>query len=145
MALLYNCEYKKHKNIIDIFDDVSKNLVLFPIITKKIKINIIRIIKLCSIILILQNKRENRSKHTIRYIVYNINICIYVNILIKAIKINIYTYEISIRQSLDNLFYLAEKEQEYYKNNINDNPKYNKIFPKYYLKYIIDIIEKNII
>jgi len=147
MALLYNCEYRKHKNIIDIFDNVSKHLILFPIITKKKKINIIRVIKLCSIILILQNKCENRNrrKHTIRYITYNINVCIYITIFLEAIKINVYTYEKSIRKSLDNLFFLAKKELEYYKNSINNNPEFSKIFPKYYLKYIIDIIEKNII
>ena len=138
MALLYNCEYSKHKNIIDIFDNVSKNLVLFPIITTKMKINIIRLIKSCCIILNLQNKRENRSKYTNRYIIYNTNICIYITILIKAIQINIYSYETIIGPSLENLFLVANEKQEYYKNNINDNPRFSKIFPKYYLKYIIE-------
>lgn len=138
MALLYNCEYSKHKNIIDIFDNVSKNLVLFPIITTKMKINIIRLIKSCCIILNLQNKRENRSKYTNRYIIYNTNICIYITLLIKAIQINIYVYETIIGPSLENLFLVANEKQEYYKNNINDNPRFSKIFPKYYLKYIIE-------
>ena len=149
MALLYNCEYSKHKNVIDIFDNVYNNLVSFPINTVEMQVNIIRLIKSCCLILNLQNKRERTfiytNRYTKRYIIYNTNIGIYITILVKAIQTNINTCETLIRPGFKKLFLVANDKKEYYKNNINDNPRFSKIFPKYYLKYIIDIIEKNII
>ena len=149
IALLYNCEYSKHKNIIDIFDNVSKNLALFPINTVEMQVNIFRLIKSCCLILNLQNKRERTSiytnRYTNRYIIYNTNIGIYITILVKAIQTDINTRGTLIRPGFKKLFLVANEKKEYYKNCINDNPRFSKIFPKYYLKYIIDIIEKNII
>jgi hypothetical protein len=147
IALLYNSEYTKHRNIIEIFNNILNNIVLYPINNKEKQTNILRLIKACFIILDFQKMRERRGdKKTARYSVYNINICVYISILVKAIHTSINTYTTLNQSGINRVFIIANEKLEYYKNTINDNPKYKKIFPIYYLKYIKEeIIDKSYI
>ena len=140
IALLYNSQYMKHRNVIEIFRKIAKHIAIYPIDNVSLQNNIFDVITLCCKILDLQSKRQGIYKSTYKYVVYNTNIFIYISILLKALHNSSITYNELPSRFNTLLFSLDE-----FKNIIMTNPRYPKIFPKYYLKAILEIIEDSYI
>jgi len=138
--LLYNSQYMKHRNVIEIFRKIAKHIALYPIDNVSLQNNIFDVITLCCKILDLQSKRQGIYKSTYKYVVYNTNIFIYISILLKALHNSSITYNELPSRFNTLLFSLDE-----FKNIIMTDPRYPKIFPKYYLKAILEIIEDSYI
>jgi hypothetical protein len=135
IGLIYCSEYSKrrHKVVIAIFDNMSKHIVSKPINNETSKNFIFNLIIVCCDIL---NVIKTDLRKSIRYKKYNINICLYVSILAKALHIyldsnNCKGIWLSANENLDN-----------YKDTLTTKDNYAKIFPPYYLKYVIDMIDK---
>ena len=140
IALLYNSEYTNHRNVVDIFDNISKYIALYP--TNNI---IIEVIMVSLKILHIRDNYHYKFKSTYKYIIYHTNINIYMSIMIKALYNSIVT-NIGVKHcKINQLFSIANNNLNEYKYSILTDPRFSKIFPKYYIKCILDIIEDSYI
>ena len=140
IELLYNSCYKKHKNNIKIFNKISQNIYIYNYSNID---DIINIVGICFDIF------KDIDRYYIKKgtsMCYTLNISIFVFILIKGIynilknssKDNI-KKEFSIK--LNKLFIMQNKKLNEYKIDINENTEINRIFSKYYLKYVMISLE----
>jgi hypothetical protein len=142
IELLYNSCYKKHKNIMKIFNNISQNIAIYKYSNIP---DILNIVGICLDIF------KNIDKYYIRQggtsLCYTLNISIFLFILIKGIY-NIFKNsskddipkECSIK--LNKLFIIQnQKLNEYKESFINKDSEINIIFPKYYLKYVLNLLE----
>jgi hypothetical protein len=140
IALLYNSEYSNHRNIVKIFDNIDKNIAICPLN------NVINaVIMVCCKILEIRNNTSYKFKSTYKYRVYNTNICIYISMLIKALHNSIISNNILNIERYNSYFSIANMKLNQYKYTIQTDKIFIKIFPKYYLKRILDIIEDSYI
>ena len=140
IALLYNSEYSNHRNIVKIFDNISKNIALCPLN------NVINaVIMVCCKILEICSNMSYKFTSTYKYRVYNTNICIYISVLIKALHNSIISNNRLNIECHKAYFSIANLKLDEYKYSIQTDKKFSKIFPKYYLKRILDIIEDSYI
>jgi hypothetical protein len=135
IGLIYSSEYSKrrHKVMIAIFDNMYKHILSKPInneISKKFIYKLI--IVCCEIMKIIKND----LRKSIRYTNYNVNICLYVSILAKA------THIYSDSDDCKAVWFSSNENLDNYKDTLTTKDKYAKIFPPYYLKYVIDMIDK---
>jgi hypothetical protein len=142
IELLYNSCYKKHKNIIKIFNNISQNISIYKYSNIH---DILNIVGICL------DMYKDIDKYYIRQggtsLCYTLNISIFVFILIKGIY-NIFKNcskddipkEFSIK--LNKLFIIQnQKLSEYKENFINKDSDINRTFPKYYLKYVMNSLD----
>jgi len=142
IEILYICSYKKHRNAMTILDNISQKNSIF----KYSDIN--DILNIVAIYLDLFNyiKRMAPSNRLKNWSVYSVNISIVVFILIKGI------YNIIKNSSnndspnnfkLNKLFILQnQKLNEYKEDFVNENSSLHKTYPKYYLKYVMNLFNE---
>jgi len=135
IGLIYSSEYSKrrHKVVIAIFDNMYKHILSNPINNEIFKKFIYKLIIVCCEIMKII---KNDLRKSIRYTTYNVNICLYVSILAKA------THIYSDSDDCKAVWFSSNENLDNYKDVLTTNDKYAKIFPPYYLKYVINMIDK---
>ena len=138
IGLIYCSEYSKrrHKAVIAIFDNMSKRIVSKPIDNETSRLFILSLIFFCCHIL---NVIKTDLRKSVRYKNYNTHICLYVSILAKAL--HIYSDSNNCK-AIRFIWFSANENLDNYKDTLTTKDKYAKIFPPYYLKYVIDMIDK---
>jgi hypothetical protein len=142
VEIIYNTSYKKHKEVLKILNNVYCNSNAdIILIDNKDYGDLSTFIKICFNIFRYFDTFCNTSS-----ILYKLNVSIYVFILVKRMS-NSLNFDCENdseknkmnKYSTDNLFKLHNHKLDEYIEYIN-NPNYNKAFPKYYSKYIINFI-----
>jgi len=130
MDLIYNISHKKYKNLLKILNSIYANGYTgcsnnFSIICKALKVCF-------NIINNFDQYHVNRSK------LYRLNISMFIYITIKALDIEAVSKAIE-EQSLNIIFKMQNNKLDEYKEMVN---RENKIFPKYYKRSILELIDK---
>jgi len=138
IELIYNTSCKKHRNILKILNNIYCNIDTDIILNNDKDYNdISTYIKVCFNICKYFDKYCYKTS-----LLYRLNISIYVFMLIKRMSNSL---DIESERNLkskcitDNLFKLQNLKLDEYTEFINDH-KICKYFPKYYSKFIINII-----
>jgi hypothetical protein len=143
IELLYNSCYKKHKNIIKIFNNISQNISIYKYSNIH---DILNVVGIC--LDVFKDIDKYYIKQGGTTLCYTLNISIFIFILIKGIYKTLKNNsnhddiptELSIK--LNKLFIIQnQKLNEYKENFINKNSEINRTFPKYYLKYVMNSLD----
>ena len=140
IGLLYNSEYMNHRNVVNIFESVSKHIGQYPL-----NAIIGDFIKVCCKILYIRCNYDYKFKSSHKHIVYKTNIIIYVYVLVKAFHISTIANNDLDYSKFNRLFSIANNKLDEYKYCLKTDPIFPKIFPKYYLKCIINLIDDSYI
>jgi len=140
LELLYNSSYKKHRNVIKILNNIKNDFIHECSIID----NILNIIGICL-------DMFNYIKYMNGNLQYKLNISMVVFIILKVANTFFKSRYIDYTSNksyitLSKLFILQNQKLKEYKEDLTDedlriNKKLKKTFPKYYLKYVVNLID----
>jgi hypothetical protein len=125
-----------HRNVVNIFESVSKHIGQYPLNTI-----IGDFIKVCCKILHIRGNYDYKFKSTYKHIVYKTNVIIYVSVLVKSFHTSTIANNDLDYSKFNRLFSIANNKLDEYKYCLKTDPIFPKIFPKYYLKCILNLID----
>lgn len=151
IELLYNSEYNRHRNIVELFNNISNDITNNSIKNYSTQDGISEVIKVCSKILNILRRFNYRFTKSYKYKIYNMTINTYIFMLNKALY---NSKSLNNELNRENIKSLVKPESvDNYKNHIltilkekaeNNTGDVRKI-PIYYIKCILNIVENSYI
>jgi hypothetical protein len=151
IELLYNSEYNRHRNIVELFNKISNNITTNSIKNYSTQDGIYEVIKVCYKIRTILSRFNYKFSKSYKYKIYNMNINTYIIMLNKTLY---NSKSINSELNRENIKSLVKPDSVYnYKNHIltilkekaeNNTGDVRKI-PKYYIKCILNIVENSYI
>jgi hypothetical protein len=151
IELLYNSEYNRHRNIVELFDKISNNITNNSIKNYSTQDGIYEVIKVCFKIRTIIQKYDYKFSKSYKYKIYNMTINTYIFMLNKALY---NSKSLNNELNRENIKSLVKPESvNNYKNHIltilkekaENNTRYVRKIPIYYIKSILNIVENSYI
>ena len=151
IELLYNSEYNRHRNIVELFDKISNNITNNSIKNYSTQDGISEVIKVCFKIRTIIQTYDYKFSKSYKYKIYNMTINTYIFMLNKALY---NSKSLNNELNRENIKSLVKPESvNNYKNHIltilkekaENNTRYVRKIPIYYIKCILNIVENSYI
>jgi hypothetical protein len=151
IELLYNSEYNRHRNIVELFNNISNDITNNSIKNYSTQDGISEVIKVCSKIRTIIQRYHYTFSKSYKYKIYNMTINTYIVMLNKALY---NSKSLNNELNRENIKSLVKPDSiDNYKNHIltilkekaDNNTGYVRKIPIYYIKCILNIVENSYI